>query len=199
MADLRLCSIGACGKAHFGRGYCKKHYNRLVRHGHPLAGRTFEGDPAVFLQQVALPFDGCECLSWPFGQCNGYAAITWHGRNNVKVSRICCEHRNGPPPTPEHEAAHNCGNCWCINPRHLRWATPTENQSDRLVHGTHTRGNRNVGAKLTESDVQRIRVLLALGRMQTQIAAIFGVSNVTINSIAKGRNWGWMLSQEISE
>lgn len=37
-----LCAIDDCGKAHYSRGWCRRHYGRWLRHG----------DPTVFLQKV---------------------------------------------------------------------------------------------------------------------------------------------------
>lgn len=31
---MRLCSEAGCGKKHYGRGWCEKHYNRWYHNGH---------------------------------------------------------------------------------------------------------------------------------------------------------------------
>jgi len=36
MADTKVCLIEGCGKPTHGRGYCKKHYKRLLCNGDPL-------------------------------------------------------------------------------------------------------------------------------------------------------------------
>lgn len=33
----KTCKIEACGRVHFGLGYCQMHHGRLIRNGHPLA------------------------------------------------------------------------------------------------------------------------------------------------------------------
>lgn len=50
------------------------------------------------------------------------------------LERHMCKLKNGDPPTPDHEAAHSCGNGkhGCINPNHLRWATDAENMADTV-------------------------------------------------------------------
>ena len=85
-----------------------------------------------------LSFSGDECLIWPFRRGEtGYGRVRWEGKQR-NVSRIVCGLVNGEPPSPEHQAAHSCGNGrgGCANPKHLTWKTPQENQADRLVHGT---------------------------------------------------------------
>jgi hypothetical protein len=152
MANPRLCSIPDCGKPHKGQGYCKLHYARLCRHGDPFGGRTPNGEPLRFINEVAMTHTGGECLTWPYAnKGSGYGNL-WIDGKVVVVSRYICELAHGAPPTPEHEAAHNCGKGHdaCIAPGHLEWKTPAENQADRLIHGTHSRGKRCGKAKLEE-------------------------------------------------
>jgi hypothetical protein len=107
--------------------------------------------------------------------------------------RVMCLLAHGQPPSIEHVAAHSCGNGagGCVNPRHLRWATASGNEADKVFHGTSNRGERSGSAKLTESEVRSIRSLE--GRMtQQDIADKFGVHLMTVNSILRRRNWGWM-------
>lgn len=43
----------------------------------------------------------------------------------------------GPKPTPEHQARHLDGDPSNNRPSNLRWGTSSENNLDRVVHGTH--------------------------------------------------------------
>lgn len=36
--EVRLCSVDGCAGKRHGRGYCQKHYKRLIRNGSPLKG-----------------------------------------------------------------------------------------------------------------------------------------------------------------
>lgn len=195
MADSRLCSIPDCGKRAHARGWCTKHYQRWGRHGDPVFIRTPAGwgASARFLRDVVLPYDGDDCLTWPFtDRGTGYGRIRLDGRE-VSVNRIICEAEHGPPPTPKHEATHSCGNghLGCVTKRHLRWGTHAENMADKLIHDTNTRGERHGAAKLTTDDVREIRSLL--GSMpQTAIAKQFGVTRGAVKGIARGHNWAWL-------
>lgn len=193
MANSRLCSVPDCGKPHNCRGFCKKHYKRWTRHGDPLGGFTEIGAPLRFYNDVVLSYAGDGCLTWPYARTSdGYGAVTRDGKT-AAVSRLLCEDMSGPPPTPDHQAAHECGNghLACVAKGHISWKTPTENQADRLRHGTHVRGERNKIAKLTEPQV---RAILSLKGKEThrQIAARYGVAPSTIYCIHTGRNWGWV-------
>lgn len=71
----------------------------------------------------------------------------------------------------------------------LRWDTRSNNQFDKVAHGTALRGERHNMVKLTAPQVLAIR---ADQRMQRFIAADFGVSRATVSDIQRGRRWAWM-------
>lgn len=190
MPNPGICSIENCGKHVVAWGLCDAHYRRWKRHGDPLGGGTSYGEPLKFLES-AKSYQGDECLIWPFGaRGRGYGACLVDGKQ-VDVHRYICEHAHGVPPTPSHDAAHNCGNPPCISGRHLRWATRTENMDDCLIHGTRPRGERHGISKLTSEQVREIRALS--GKMlQRDIGARYGVKQITISQIITRKNWGWL-------
>jgi len=149
MATPRICSIPDCGKPHCARGWCKMHWQFWSRNGTPKAKRTAWREPEKFLKNIALAYAGDDCLEWPFSIVGGgYGQIWRDGRLQI-VSRVVCELVNGPPPAPEYQAAHSCGRAGCVSPRHLTWKTRTENEADKLVHGTHNRGDRHYSRRAT--------------------------------------------------
>lgn len=189
-----LCSLEGCDKPHLALGYCEPHYRRFKKHGDPLLGGAANGDLAKWIDEVALPFNEDGCLIWPFGRHkDGYAQGSYPGIATKHACRAVCELSHGEPPTPEHEAAHSCGNGTggCINPRHLSWKTHVENEADKVEHGTLLRGSRHTNARLTESDVREVRSLFG-SMTHEKIAERFGVSRATISLIASGATWGWL-------
>lgn len=148
--------------------------------------------PAEYFRDHVLPFNGTLCLSWPYAKTGGYGQISIDGVR-LYVHRLVCEHVHGPAPTPEHEAAHSCGNRACANPRHLSWKTPKENHADKLVHGTLPLGSRHHNAKLTEADVRAIRSI-GKSKKQSEIAKQFGVHHSNVSLILTGK--GWFRQQE---
>lgn len=193
MANSRLCSIPDCGKPLLAKDCCSAHYWRLRVHGDPLGGGPpRRGDILRWVHDVAM-HHGDECLIWPFGtDGHGYGVLYIDGKR-AGAHRYVCELAHGAPPTPKHEAAHSCGHGkdGCVNRNHLLWKTRIENQADRLEHGTHNRGTRQGGAKLTEDDVREIIALKGI-EMQRNLAERFGVRRTTIASIQQGRNWAWV-------
>lgn len=133
-------------------------------------------------------YDGDGCLMWPFARdTRGYAQVAFDGKVR-RGHRIMCELVNGPPPTPEHHAAHNCGkgSSGCVHPKHVEWKTGSENQLDRKKHGTHYTGGRR--RKLTPVQVLEIRA--AKGKItQRALADKYGIADSTVRGIQTRRYW----------
>lgn len=193
MATQSVCKIEGCDKvaAQGRKGMCLAHYKQERRHGDPLIKKkASNGEVLSYLETEVLPFQGDECLTWRYAR---YADGRGHigiGGIDWTAARLVCEKVHGTPPTSKHEAAHNCGKGseGCVNPRHLRWATRKENEADKLIHGTLTRGERHGGSKLTEADVAEIRSLR--GKMlHRDLALQFGVTPSAIGLIQRGERW----------
>lgn len=157
---------------------------------------TISGEARRFYSEVVITYDGDDCLIWPYTRdAKGYGRMKVDGRMAL-VSRRVCEEANGTPPTPSHEAAHSCGNgkFGCVTKRHLSWKTRAENCADKIIHGTHDRGERNSQAKITESQAREILALKGRGT-QRSIAERFGIARRTVTQIQSGKRWAW-LSEE---
>jgi len=183
------CSVDGCEKKSRSKGYCIGHYQRFWKYGDPLSGGTPRGVPLKFVNEIALPFCGDECLIWPYAKVKGYGVLSVNGQK-VIASRYVCILVNGHAPTPYHEAAHLCGNghIGCVNPSHIVWKTPVENSADRVVHGTMRQGEGHHCAKLTEMQVREILSMRGK-RPQTAIAEQYGVSRSAISGIMCRTKW----------
>lgn len=189
MADAVLCSIDGCDNPADRRGWCTKHYARWYRNGDPTLGRAFVGDIAA-LFRMACSHKGEECLIWPFKKtAEGYAQMKLEGRT-VITSRAVCEVVNGPPPSPEHQAAHSCGqgHAGCVSGGHLSWKTRSGNEADKAAHGTKMFGERHPNSKLNEADVRSIRQF-ALRHTYAEIAGMFSISEATVRQIVNHVTW----------
>lgn len=128
---------------------------------------------------------GQECLFWPFVRNSaGYATYGREGKIYY-VHRYMCEFTHGPGEGLQ--AAHSCGNGdkGCVNPQHVSWKSPSDNQKDRDTHGTSM---RNYGRwKLTAAQVIEIR---AADETPSHLARKYGVSEANIRQIKSGKTWG---------
>lgn len=148
---------------------------------------TAHGEPLRFLES-AIATDTSECILWPYGQSNGYGVIWLDGRRrNAHV--VVLEQTQGPAPSPEHQGAHlpvECHTRLCVNRRHVRWATPAENNADKTADGVHNRGERCGNARLTAADVYAIR---DDDRSHRAIAAAYGVTSGHVCRIKNRTAW----------
>jgi hypothetical protein len=126
------------------------------------------------------------CLIYPFAWEEGaYPKYKRRvGEKQHVLHRVMCEYRNGVAPTPKHHSAHSCdrGVEGCVNPMHVSWKTPTENQLDRK--------NTGVGSsrKLTPEIVDQILARKGLDR-PIDLAKRFNVSLRNVRFIHAGKAW----------
>jgi hypothetical protein len=109
-------------------------------------------------------------------------------RFSRRVARLVLETFVSPPPANT-QACHNDGTRTNDKLWNLRWDTQTNNQRDRIQHGTTARGENSVRSKLTELQVRVIRRCIEFGMYERIVAQIFKVARPTINSIASRRRW----------
>lgn len=135
----------------------------------------------IWIRDVALLCQSDECLIWPYTrERTGYGRFGRAGKM-VYAHRYICEWAYGAPPEPHYHAAHSClnGQLGCVNPRHLRWATPAENQRE---------GKRRLPHALGMAKAREIRSLKGNLR-EHEIAARFGISERTVRRIHYGEIW----------
>lgn len=187
--STEICSIDGCEKnIENSRGWCKAHYVRYLRHGDPLGGQHRLESLKWLKSHVG--YDGDGCLEWPFGtDQRGYGKVT-HPFSR-RAHRVMCYLTHGDPPADKPDAAHRCGNSTCVNPKHLRWASISENMLDRVEHGTHNRGEAHPLSTLTEKDVLEIRSRKG-GEPSTHVAARYGISSTTVLKIWRRESWAWL-------
>lgn len=142
------------------------------------SSRRGEGKTAKWLFDHAA-YAGDDCLAWPFSRHpTGYGSFGYLGEMHY-AHRFMCEIAHGDAPFDKTYASHSCGNGHkgCVNPKHLSWKTPTDNQLDRGRHGTKARGGRVTS--FTARQVTEMRRLRAT-KTQEQIAKIFNTTRSTI-------------------
>lgn len=189
------CGVLDCDSPVYCAGYCGTHYHRFKKHGDPLKTLTAPSGSLLDFIESNVHFASDDCLAWPFtGSTDGreYGHLYYKGKT-VKAHRLMCHLAHGNPPTPKHHAAHSCGRGreGCVNPRHLYWATATENAADKEEHGTLLRGSAVGNSKLSDDDVLTIRRLQG-AYLQREIADMFGISRSMVGAIHKRKRWEWL-------
>lgn len=113
---------------------------------------------------------------------DGYGFIRIDGKNK-KAHRISFELSTGIVLTPHIQVLHSCDNTACVNPKHLRVGSNSDNQIDAVVRGRHH------SQKLTVENVVEIRRLCALGLSQAVTAKRFGICESHVYGIAQRLKW----------
>jgi hypothetical protein len=129
---------------------------------------------------------GCECG-------RGYRAISVavgdKTYQRIYIHRGVCTLFNGPCPDGM-ECRHLNGDMTDNRALNLAWGTPGENNRDKILHGTVTKGEANGGAKLTADEVRLMREIRASdGTPYKQLAEMFGVSTMTAFRATVGHSW----------
>lgn len=123
----------------------------------------------------------------------GYLAVSLadgHGHwRTESIHVLVLEAFVGRRPTSGHEGAHGDGNPRNNRLTNLSWKTAKENEADKLIHGTHVRGERNGFSRLTTADVLAIRRRHASGEKGRALATQYGVTATQISRIVLRQVW----------
>lgn len=135
---MNECSIEGCHSPEKSRGWCSRHYSRVLRHGDPTIVRDSNATPEERLQRRGWDVTeaGCwEVRGTPTNKGYGYV---WNGTTNVGAHRMAYEVWVGPIPEGLY-VCHSCDNRVCINPDHLWVGTHDENMADMVAKGRKKR------------------------------------------------------------
>ena len=122
----------------------------------------------------------------------GYPYVVLYDRDRVKtftIHRLVGVAFLGKPKDEGMMIAHNDGDPTNNRVDNLRWDTMKGNCADRRSHGPENTGSKNGMARLTETDVVRIRELSAQGMTGREIAERYGLTRKYAEQIARSACW----------
>lgn len=157
------CDVPGCGRRHYGRGYCRTHHARWVRHGDPQADRPIAPAPAA----------GAGC---------SYGTV--HRRLGVErgpANRHGCADCDRPAALWSHIGG---GPDERTDPRGLRYSLDLTRYRPRCRschrRATTATGTARPGAGRAVRDPDRVIRLYRAGASGPGIAALLGVSRTAI-------------------
>lgn len=137
-----------------------------------------------------------DCWEWlAYRNHKGYGVFgmgTWKEPVIVLANRVVLTLELGRQIEDGMEAAHDCNNPPCCNPRHVIESTHFDNclYRDSLGRLHPPIGEKNGNSKLTLDKVIEIRELYSVGdRSYRSLGRQFSVSNVLVREIVKQRIW----------
>jgi len=150
------------------------------------------------LQKYSVRNQETGCLEW-----HGYKDIYGYGillvsidgiKKNKKAHRLSYEQAYGDIGEGKF-VCHKCDVRNCIEPSHLFIGTAADNNRDMMNKGRFKsggkphHGEKNPKAKLTQQQVDGIRILCKFGISGRSIAKSLHMNASTIQRIASGKNW----------
>jgi hypothetical protein len=122
---------------------------------------------------------------------DGYGYIIYNGFL-ARAHRVSWEIHFGTIPEGM-IICHTCDNRGCVNPTHLFIGNQSDNVKDMINKGRSPcighGGETNVKAKLTQQDVDNIRILISEGYTNKYISNKYNVAPHTISYIRHGKSW----------
>jgi len=133
-----------------------------------------------------------DCLLWTRAKKKGYGVLRVNGR--MKGAHVFAWEREHGPLSDGDIVCHTCDRPACCNVDHLFVSDNFGNMRDMAAKGRTggcaRTGERNYNAKLCSEDAPRIRDIWRIGgHPQTAIAAHFGVSQMIVSLVVRGKLW----------
>lgn len=122
----------------------------------------------------------------------GYTSVTLTQKGKYKVysvHRLVALAFLWEPPTPKHFVLHLDDDRENPQLSNLRYGLPADNSKDMTSKGRQAKGESIGGAKLTEADVNDIRIRLARGERGLDLAKRYGVVPTNISAIKNYKTW----------
>ena len=142
-----------------------------------------------FWSHVEKRQDGC--WAWTACKVRGYGHFGFR-QKRLQAHRFTYRALIGDIPGGHH-VDHLCRNPGCVNPAHLFAGTATDNVHDMEKKGRRKNapliGSMHCMAKLSESDIPKIKERIKNGESQSAIAKDFGVARTIISRIKLGQLW----------
>ncbi len=148
--------------------------------GPPKSTKT----PEERLEEGCMPIPECGCWLWINACTHGYGVIKISGVL-YRTHRLSWVLHKGPIPDGL-SVLHKCDTRPCFNPDHLFLGTQTDNHADMMAKNRNPKGTSCGHAKLTESDIPKIR---ADTRSDLEIANDYGVTKSLISQVQRGKIW----------
>jgi hypothetical protein len=189
------CAFDECERDAVCKGYCDKHYRRVLRRGDVNdygSRKVAEGDAIErFHQKYEINESGC--WMWTGGTRPNSKGVPYprHWTDDFKsigAHRFSFELVHGEIPQSMY-VCHKCDTPLCVNPDHLFLGSHQDNMRDMVAKQRSFvgRGEDKKGrAKLTNQQADQIR---KMSMSHSKIGAMFGVSATTIGRIKRKESY----------
>ncbi len=132
------------------------------------------------------------------GRVQGYPMVAFTNKDDERVSRYVhkavAEHFIPKTSSDQEFVLHLDYDKENNHVKNLKWATKREKEIHLNNNPKFIESKKKIKySKLTETDVVRIKKLIARGKTRMRvIAKQFGITHTQLNRIRKGENWGYV-------
>jgi hypothetical protein len=189
------CAFDECERDAVCKGYCDKHYRRVLRRGDVNdygSRKVAEGDAIERFHQK-YEINESSCWIWTGGTRPNSKGVPYprHWTDDFKsigAHRFSFELVHGAIPQGMY-VCHKCDTPLCVNPDHLFLGSHQDNMRDMVAkqRSFTGRGEDKKGrSKLTNQQADQIR---KMSMSHSNIGAMFGVSATTIGRIKRRESY----------
>lgn len=189
------CSFNECERDAVCKGYCDKHYRRVLRRGDVNdygSRRVAEGD-AIERFHKKYEINESGCWMWTGGTRPNSKGVPYprhwtDDSESIGAHRFSFELVHGAIPQGMY-VCHKCDTPLCVNPDHLFLGSHQDNMRDMVAkqRSFTGRGEDKKGrSKLTNKQADQIR---KMSMSHSKIAAMFGVSAATVGRIKRKESY----------
>lgn len=172
-----------CERIVYARGLCTRHYSSETTAGRIQRYKKLS-QADYFWRHVKKTE---KCWLWTgWTTTFGYGEMQKSTGTKIRAHRFSYELHKGPIPKGL-IVMHLCDNPPCVNPRHLRVGTVSENSKDEITKGRNPWGEQHGMAKLSDDDVRAIRTASLGGERQSSIARRFKIHQSTVSQIVANK------------
>jgi hypothetical protein len=112
-------------------------------------------------------------------------------RRCLYLHRVICSAFHGLPPARDYHCGHLDGEPGNNKPENLAWVSASENAKHNYALGRQKRGQAHPMAKLTDAEVEELRVLHSCGASTRELARWYRSKQPTVHHIISGKHRLW--------
>ena len=189
------CLFDECERNAEAKGYCDKHYRRLLKRGdvNDCGSRKVDDGNAIERFHQKYKIDESGCWLWIGGTRPNSKGVPYprhwtDDQKSIGAHRFSFELTLGAIPKGMY-VCHKCDTPLCVNPNHLFIGTHHDNMRDMVQKKRSFTGrgeNKKGRSKLTNQQAEQIRKIQG---SQSEIALMFGVSQTTVGRIKRKESY----------
>lgn len=129
------------------------------------------------------------CWVWQGGVDGNKYGKFYLGYKTILAHRFSAMLVTGPEYLANKDVLHTCDNPPCVNPNHFQYGNQAQNIADMVSKCRQARGEKHSQSKLSEADIETIRIRLSNGEKQVKISRDMGINQSVVSRIKTGKAW----------